>query len=195
MKFRIFASVLLPLCLISAALAQRISGSIRGSVIDPSGAVVQRAQVSAQHTETGLVRSVATNKDGVYLIVELPVGHYLIEVEAKGFRKYVQEGISVDVNEAVNVPIKLSVGTESQQVQVTAEGQLIQSTVTSLGKVVSEREVVDLPLNGRNFSQLGTLQPRCYACDARTGRSGRIVTRRTSLRREWPEAGVEQFFD
>jgi len=159
MKFRIFASVLLPLCLISAALAQRISGSIRGSVIDPSGAVVQRAQVSAQHTETGLVRSVATNKDGVYLIVELPVGHYLIEVEAKGFRKYVQEGISVDVNEAVNVPIKLSVGTESQQVQVTAEGQLIQSTVTSLGKVVSEREVVDLPLNGRNFSQLGTLQP------------------------------------
>jgi len=159
MKFRIFASVLLPLCLISAALAQRISGSIRGSVIDPSGAVVQRAQVSAQHTETGLVRSVATNKDGVYLIVELPVGHYLIEVEAKGFRKYVQEGISVDVNEAVNVPIKLSVGTESQQVQVTAEGQLIQSTVTSLCKVVSEREVVDLPLNGRNFSQLGTLQP------------------------------------
>jgi len=159
MKFRIFASVLLPLCLISAALSQRISGSIRGSVIDPSGAVVQRAQVSAQHTETGLVRSVATNKDGVYLIVELPVGHYLIEVEAKGFRKYVQEGISVDVNEAVNVPIKLSVGTESQQVQVTAEGQLIQSTVTSLGKVVSEREVVDLPLNGRNFSQLGTLQP------------------------------------
>lgn len=139
--------------------AQQITGSIRGTVIDPSGAIVRNASVSAKQTETGLVRAATTDNAGAYILLELPVGHYELQVEAKGFQKYLQQGITLNVNETANVPVRLTVGVESQEVEVTADAQLIQETVTSLGKTVQEREVLDLPLNGRNFTQLGTLQP------------------------------------
>ena len=159
------ASLRKVLCLLVMLLAglsvnaQQITGSIRGTVVDPSGAVVQGASISAKQTETGLTRATISGHDGVYVLLELPVGHYQLQVEAKSFQKYVQEGITLNVNETASVPIHLVVGSESQQVQVTADAQIIQETVTSLGKVVSEREILDLPLNGRNFAQLGTLQP------------------------------------
>jgi len=141
------------------AVAQQITGSIRGTVVDPSGAVVQGASVSAKQTETGLMRAARTDRDGTYILLELPVGHYQLQVEAKNFQTYVQEGISLNVNETATVLVHLVVGVAGQQVQVTGDAQIIQDTVTSLGKVVQEREILDLPLNGRDFSQLGTLQP------------------------------------
>jgi hypothetical protein len=139
--------------------AQQITGSIRGTVTDPSGAVVENASVSARQTETGLTRTAITDRSGVYILLELPVGHYHLQVETKGFQTYVQQGITLDVNETATVPVRLAVGAETQQIEVLANAQLIQGTVTSLGKTVSEREVLDLPLNGRNFTQLGLLQP------------------------------------
>ncbi|MGA9812026.1 MAG: TonB-dependent receptor [Terriglobales bacterium] len=139
--------------------AQQITGNIRGTVVDPSGAVVQKASVSARQSETGLTRTTTTDRDGAYILLELPVGHYQLQVEAKGFQSYAQEGISLSVNETATVPVRLVIGSEAQKVQVNADAQLIQDTVTSLGKVVQEREILDLPLNGRNFTQLGTLQP------------------------------------
>ena len=159
MGFRSLACLLCALCFVPTALGRRMTGSVCGVIVDPSGAVVQDAGIIAQPSETGRIRSASTDHNGVFVIVELPVRHYVVEAEAKGFRRYVREGISVDVNEAVDLPIQLSVGAESQQVQVMAEGPLIQTTVNALGKVVSGREVLDLPLDGRNFSQLGTLQP------------------------------------
>jgi Carboxypeptidase regulatory-like domain len=142
-----------------SAVAQQITGSIRGAVADPSGAAVQGAAVSARQTETGLTRSAATDHSGAYLLLELPVGHYRLQVEAKGFQTYLQQGITLDVNETATIPVHLAVGAETERVEVQADAQLIQGTVTSLGKTVSEREVLDLPLNGRNFTQLGLLQP------------------------------------
>jgi Carboxypeptidase regulatory-like domain/TonB dependent receptor len=139
--------------------AQQITGSIRGTVVDPSGAVVQSAAVSAQQTETGLTRTAITDRDGAYVLVELPIGHYQIRAEAKGYQKYLQEGISLDVNQTATVNVHLKLGAETQQVEVKADAQLVQSTVSSLGETVMEREILDLPLDGRNFSQLGTLQP------------------------------------
>ena len=139
--------------------AQQITGNIRGTVSDPSGALVQAASVTAKQIETGLARTTTTDRDGNYLLLELPVGHYRLEVAAKTFRKYVQEGISLNVNETASVPVHLTLGAETQQVQVQADAELVQATVTSLGKTVLQQEVLDLPLNGRNFSQLGTLQP------------------------------------
>jgi hypothetical protein len=139
--------------------AQQISGSIRGTVSDPSGALVQNASVTAHQVETGLTRTATTDRAGNYLLLELPVGHYRLEVAATGFQKYLQEGISLDVNETAAVPVHLAVGSDKEQVQVQADAELIQPTVTSLGQVVHEREINDLPLNGRDFSQLGTLQP------------------------------------
>src|SRR6202521_4379018 len=140
-------------------VAQQITGSLRGTVVDPSGAVVQFAAVNAQQTETGLTRTAFTDRDGAYVLVELPIGHYQIRAEAKGYQKYLQEGISLDVNQTATVNVHLKLGAETQQVEVKADAQLVQSTVSSLGQTVMEREILDLPLDGRNFSQLGTLQP------------------------------------
>jgi hypothetical protein len=139
--------------------AQQITGSIRGTVMDPSGAVVQGAGVSAKQLETGLTRAATTDHQGDYVLVELPVGHYRLEVRAKDFETYVQEGISLDVNETATVPVHLVVGLASQQVQVQADAELIQTSVSSLGQTVMQREILDLPLDGRNFAQLGVLQP------------------------------------
>jgi hypothetical protein len=100
-----------------------------------------------------------TDHSGAYVLLELPVGHYQLQVEARGFQTYVQQGIILNVNETATIPVRLVVGAETQQVQVMADAQLIQGTVTSLGKTVSGREVLDLPLDGRNFTQLGLLQP------------------------------------
>ena len=140
-------------------LAQQITGSIRGTVTDPSGAIVAGASVTARQTETGLSRTTTTDHAGAYLLLELPVGHYQLQVERTSFQTYIQQGISLDVNESATIPVALKVGAESEKIQVDADADIIQAAVTSLGTVVSEREVLDLPLNGRNFTQLGLLQP------------------------------------
>lgn len=138
---------------------QQITASIRGTVVDPSGAIVQSATVAAKQIETGLTREAITDRQGAYVLVELPIGHYRLEVQAKGFQKYVQQGISLDVNETATVGVHLKLGSETQQVEVSADAALVQSTVSSLGETVMEHEILDLPLDGRNFSQLGLLQP------------------------------------
>ena len=144
-------------CLNSSA--QQITGNIRGTVTDPSGAVILGAEVTAQQTETALSRTTSTDRNGNYVLLELPVGHYRLHVAAKGFEEYVQDGITLNVNETASVSPHLAVGSEKQQVLVRADAELIEPTVTSMGKVVEQRELEDLPLNGRNFSQLGLLQP------------------------------------
>ena len=144
-------------CLNSSA--QQITGNFRGTVTDPSGAVILGAEVTAQQAETALSRTTTTDRNGNYVLLELPVGHYRLHVAAKGFEDYVQDGITLNVNETASVSPHLAVGSEKQQVLVRADAELIEPTVTSMGKVVEQRELEDLPLNGRNFSQLGLLQP------------------------------------
>jgi Carboxypeptidase regulatory-like domain/TonB dependent receptor len=158
-SLRNLAFVLVAVCVSLNAAGQQITGSIRGTVQDPSGASVQTASVTAKHVETGLTRSTVTDSQGAYVLVELPIGHYQIEVRAPGFQKYLQQGISLDVNETATVSVHLKVGAESQQVEVNANAEIIQDTVSSLGQTVMEREILDLPLDGRDFAQLGVLQP------------------------------------
>jgi len=140
-----------------SATAQQITGSIRGTVTDSSGAIVQSAAVTARQVETGLARTTFADHTGAFVLVELPVGHYRLTVEAKGFQEYIQDGITLDVNQTANVPVRLAVGAETEHIQVMADAQLIQTTATSLGSVVNQSELLDLPLDGRNFSQLGLL--------------------------------------
>jgi hypothetical protein len=144
------------------ASGQEIAGSIRGTVLDASGATVTGAKVTAVQTETGLARTATTDSQGVFDFVELPIGHYRLEAEADGFKKYVQEGISLDVNHIATVIVRLAIGIPTQEVRVQADASLVETTVTSLGKTVGEREVLDLPLNGRDFAQLGLLQPGVF---------------------------------
>ncbi|HLH09021.1 MAG TPA: TonB-dependent receptor [Terriglobales bacterium] len=139
--------------------AQQITGNIRGTIVDSTGALIQGATVTARQTETGLSRTTTTDRNGNYILLELPVGHYRLQVTAKGFQEYIQDGISLNVNETASVPAHLVVGSEREQVQVRADADLIEPTVTSMGKAVLQQELEELPLNGRNFSQLGLLQP------------------------------------
>jgi outer membrane receptor protein involved in Fe transport len=139
--------------------AQQITGNIRGTVTDPTGAVIRDAAVTARQEETGLSRSATSDRNGSYVLLELPTGHYRLQVTAKGFQEYAQDGITLNVNETASVSPHLAIGSEKEQVLVSADAELIEPTVTSMGKVVQQRELEDLPLNGRNFSQLGLLQP------------------------------------
>jgi Carboxypeptidase regulatory-like domain/TonB dependent receptor len=154
------------LCVLGLALmcgwqvsAQEITGSIRGRILDATGAAVSSADVTATRSETGFARKVQSDALGEFDFVELPIGHYRVSVEAKGFQKYLQTGIKLDVNQTAMVSMRLAVGTATQQIEVHADAPIIESTSTSLGKTVEEREILNLPLNGRNFSQLGLLQP------------------------------------
>ncbi|HKS95880.1 MAG TPA: carboxypeptidase-like regulatory domain-containing protein, partial [Terriglobia bacterium] len=139
--------------------AQETTGSIRGVILDPSGAAVPSAEITATQVETGLTRAAHSNPDGSFVLVLLPVGHYRLEVAAPNFSQYRQEGIALSVNETASVTIHLTIGSAQQVIEVTADAPLIEKEDTSLGETVHQREILDLPLNGRNFSQLGLLQP------------------------------------
>ena len=118
--------------------AQQITGNIRGTVTDPSGAVIRGAAVTARQAETGLSREATTDRDGNFVLLELPVGHYHLQVAASGFQEYMQDGITLNVNETASISPHLVVGSEKQQVVVSGDAGLIEPTVTSVGKVVQQ---------------------------------------------------------
>jgi Carboxypeptidase regulatory-like domain/TonB dependent receptor len=140
------------------ASAQDITASIQGTATDQTSATVAGVRVTATQLETGLQRTAETNGQGAYVLLQLPVGHYRVEAEATGYKKYIQEGISLDVNQSATVAIRLVQGTSQQEIQVTSDALIIESTSTNLGQTVGQREILDLPLNGRDFTQLGLLQ-------------------------------------
>jgi hypothetical protein len=147
------------LCVSLDGWAQQTTASIRGRVIDASGGVVKDVSLTATEVDTGFSRSVRSGSAGDFVFVELPVGAYRLEAEAKGFQKFLQEGITLDVNQTANVAVQLVVGMTTQIFQVNANASMIETTSTNLGQTVGEREILDLPLNGRQFTQLGLLQP------------------------------------
>ncbi len=147
------------LCLDGWSEAQQTTASIRGRVIDASGGVVRNASVTATQVDTDFSRNVQSDSLGNFIFVELPLGSYRLEAEAKGFQKFVQEGITLHVNQSANVTVQLAVGTTTQTIEVDANASMIEPTSTNLGTTVGDREVLDLPLNGRHFTQLGVLQP------------------------------------
>jgi len=151
-------------CILAAFFAfpgnsQQVTGIIRGTVYDPSGATVSGVWLTVTQLETGFTRIAASGAQGDFTLVELPVGHYRVQADAKGFQKFQQEGIILQVNEAASVAVRLAIGTDARQIEVVADAPLIETTSTNLGKTVGIREIQDLPLNGRHFTQLGTLQP------------------------------------
>src|SRR5262245_54821845 len=157
LRFVFFGFFLLAAC--RSNRAQQVNAAMRGTALDPSGATVAAASVTATQLETGYTRRVLTDAEGDFVLVELPVGHYRLQAEAKGFQRCLQEGLSVKVNQTAGVLIRFRIGPESEQIEVAADVPLVESASTSLGKAVGEREIRDLPLNGRHFTQLGTLQP------------------------------------
>ena len=145
--------------MILPAHAQVASAEVSGTVSDPSGAGVANAKVTAVNKSTNVARETVTDSAGAYLINVLPPGDYQLNVEAPGFRKLSQSGLTLQVNQQAQMDLTLQVGQVNETVEITAQAPLLESESSSLGTVVSEKLVNQLPLNGRNFIQLATLSP------------------------------------
>ena len=141
----------------SLVFAQGFTGTITGTVKDESGAVLQGAVVMAKHTETGLARSAVTDSSGGYSIPSLPVGAYEITAEEAGFKVEQVRGIDLVVAQEAVVNVTLQVGNVQQRVTITGEAALVNTTLASTSGLITEQQVKDLPLNGRSFDQLITL--------------------------------------
>ncbi len=141
----------------SAAVLAQATSEISGTVADASGAVVAGAQITATQTTTGISRSVTSDASGVYTLPSLPLGPYRLEVKKPGFTTFVQTGILLQVGSAATINPVLKVGAVAQSVQVEATAPMEDTTTTGVGQVVNSQSVVDLPLNGRQVTQLITL--------------------------------------
>ncbi len=152
----IVALIALPTCLV---LAQLPTGTILGVVKDSSGAVVPGASVTLTNIDTSLTRTGASTEDGSYRFPALPVGHYRLEVLKEGFSALSRTGITLEVGQEATIDLILEVGSPGQTVTVAEEAPLVQTSSSTLGGVVNEQQVLDLPLNGRNLVTLTLMQP------------------------------------
>ena len=142
----------------STTFAQDVTARIDGVVSDPAGAVVTQATVTLTNTNTGEVRTVQSDDNGSYTFTLIQPGTYDLSVKAGGFKEYLSKGLQLSVNDRKTINVPLETGAVTESVTVTTEAPLIQTTPT-VGDVVENRRVVELPLNNRNFMQLLTLVP------------------------------------
>lgn len=156
----------------SAALAQTTRGTITGAVTDESGAIVAGASVTVTQIDTGISHTATADRQGNYVVPSLFPGRYRVEGEFKGFQKTVIEPLQLHVDERLTVEVVLKVGQFTQKVEVTSQGELLQTGTFSIGQVIGSQLVVDLPLNGRNFLQLGLLSPGATTTQATADTSG-----------------------
>ncbi|MEO8436188.1 MAG: carboxypeptidase-like regulatory domain-containing protein, partial [Pyrinomonadaceae bacterium] len=150
---------LLLTCLFTVtALGQVTTGSLRGSVADPTGAMLPGATVSVVNNATGAERSAETGNSGTFDFQALQPGTYTVTVDTRGFRRAVVRDVIVSVGSAAQLNIPLEVGPPSETVTVAASQEVINQTSPTLTNVINTRQVVDLPLGGRNPVELAALQ-------------------------------------
>src|SRR6267142_1572699 len=145
------------LLMLSVTLLAQVTGTITGTVRDRSGAVIPQARVTATNAETNLSRNVMTDGSGQYVVPPLVVGRYQIRVEKDGFAPFLQTGVLLQANTQVQVEAVLQVRSAIEQVTISSTPNLIQTNSSTLVQVVDQRQVTDLPLNGRNVLQLISL--------------------------------------
>ena len=154
----LFASfaVLLTLGAASRAFAQS-TGSIRGTVSDPSGAAIAKAAVTLTYTNTGINRDTVTNDSGIFVYPDLPIGSYALKISAAGFETMNRPGLTLLTGQVIDLPIAMAVGSQTQQITVSSETQQIETSISTVEQSVTQQQMRDLPLNGRNPLQLTTL--------------------------------------
>jgi hypothetical protein len=141
----------------AVAPAQSISGRISGIIKDPAGAVIRKATVTATNEGTGAVRRTTTDEDGLYVLPELPVGIYSLKVEGSGFVPATWTRVKVDVGAETRVDVTLSLQAKAAEVNISAQAPLVQPDSSALFEVISNKQVEELPVNGRDFRRLTTL--------------------------------------
>jgi Carboxypeptidase regulatory-like domain/TonB dependent receptor-like, beta-barrel len=146
-------------CFNFSAHAQSFTGSIVGTVKNPEGAVVPNAEITIIHEQTNRTLTVMTNSEGYYASAPLGVGTYRVEAKMSGFRRAFRGGIVLQIQQTAVIDFTLELGAVSEEVEVKAEAPVLESTTTTLGKVVDNRQIGDLPLNTRNVYSLIFLTP------------------------------------
>src|SRR5579871_5734744 len=158
-----FLSIPVVVCSVALFLAgtagAQVTGSISGAITDSTGAGVPNATVTITELDTRHSRSVITDDRGTYRVLALPVGRYEVKAEHAGFKTALRTGISLVVAQEAVVDESLQVGEATQQIEVSAEAPVVDVTTSSVSGLVGERQVKDLPLNGRSFDNLITLNP------------------------------------
>lgn len=149
--------------------AADVNARVKGVVTDPGGAVVSGAQISATNVATAVKFTTTSDKDGVYLFAELPVGKYTITAIAQGFKTFTATGIVLTIDQDYVQPIQLSVGSTTEVVQVSASAVQVNTTDSQLANVIDGHQIVELPLIGRNFTQLELTLPGVQASSDRFG--------------------------
>ena len=156
-----FALKVAVLCVAFAAVLAwaGVSGKISGTVKDPSGRVVPGAEVKVREADTGVVMETRADANGSYTLPVLPVGRYVLQVSAGGFETYRRTDVVLDTNAELTLDATLSVGAAQQTVNVVDNALHVETTSTQLGQVISGRQMVAVPLDGRSYTDLLSLQP------------------------------------
>src|SRR5437667_3259169 len=141
------------------AWSQTSTGTIKGTVSDGSGAVVAAARIVITNTGTNAKLDVVSNEEGSYTAPLLPPGAYSVAVTAQGFKSFEQSGVQLRVQQQARVNIVLQVGGVSESVSVSADAAVVEATTSSIGKVVDNKRILELPLNTRNVYSLVNLTP------------------------------------
>ena len=144
----------LALLLSLPAWAQYTTSTLGITVTDPSGAAVSDATLTVRNLDTGLQKLSASNNAGTFTFTALPVGKYEVIVEKTGFTKFVQTGITLTVDQPVNIPVRLQVGSVQEQVTVTGDAELVNTESGTVGQLINQKKIVDLPLDGREPQSL-----------------------------------------
>ena len=129
--------------------AQYTTSTLGVTIVDASGAAVPDATISVRSVDTGLQKTSTSGSNGSFIFNALPIGRYVVTVEKAGFSTFTQTGITLTVNQPVNIPVTLKVGGASEKVTVTAEAPMLDTETATVGQLTSNKSIVDLPLNGR----------------------------------------------
>lgn len=135
-----------------SAIAQTITGSVRGVIVDQSGAVVAGATITARNVDTGVVTRTQTGRNGVYNLQTLPIGNYVVSAEKPGFSKTSNKVFSLEIDQIAKVDLKLAVGEVSTTVEVVDTGSILQTENATLGTTITANTLESQPLNAQNFS-------------------------------------------
>src|SRR5215469_10582520 len=158
------------LATLQPAKADNLYASIRGTIVDQTGALVPAVEVTATNTATGVSYSTTSHADGEYVFLQLPIGDYAVTAQKTGFRKFTATKIHLDVNEIYTLQIKVEIGDMSEVVTVEASGVQVNTSSPQLGGVVDANEIVNMPLINRNWINLQQTQPGVVS--ASDGRGG-----------------------
>jgi Carboxypeptidase regulatory-like domain len=160
--------------------AQIVTATLVGRVTDPSGGVLPKASVTAVNTATGFSRSTQTSDTGEYLLAALPVGDYTVTVELTGFRKEAKT-VTLQIGQVASLDFSLALGRLTEQVEVQATTEVTEPTRTQVSTVITENQIDNLPVNGREFIDFALLSPAVQIGDTTSGSTDVIVEPVTKL--------------